>query len=413
MKKPAQVHSSTLVSTIEEHLGWGRIKDWSNYDFEKLSEIIQSETGVSLSITTLKRVLGRINYPHAPSTTTLNALAQFLGYDDWRAFQQVAPTPAPLAKNQKYKKWQWALPFLLGALIIVLITNFKTDYSSLYQPDDFEFKADKIYSEGVPNSVIFTYDAQEAKTDSIFIVQTWDISRKTLVPKSGRKHSALYYYPGFFRTKLIIGEQIVKMHDLQISSDGWLSLIDTEDIPVYLDSAIVANGEGVSISKEHIEANGFDLLPNVPKVLIFNQRDLGPIRNDNFEFETQLKNPFNQGTNACQYVEVLIQCKNDIIIIPLCNKECVGKALLYAAGVERDSKNTDLSKFGADLNAWTKLRVEAKNQYISFYVNDIKAEGFQFPNPPTEIVGVQYRFNGPAAVKHAQFKAQEKVIKLK
>ena len=57
-------------------------------------------------------------------------------------------------------------------------------------------------------------------------------------------------------------------------------------------------------------------------------------------------------------------------------------------------------------------RVEAKNRFISFYVNEVKAEAFEFPNAPTDIVAVQYRFNGPSAVKYAQFKTDDKVISL-
>ena len=76
------------LQTIEEKLQWGPCEQWTNYDFEKLSERIFDETKVSLSVTTLKRVWGRIKYPHDPSLTTLNVLALFIGFPDWRAFLQ-------------------------------------------------------------------------------------------------------------------------------------------------------------------------------------------------------------------------------------------------------------------------------------------------------------------------------------
>ena len=76
---------------------------------------------------------------------------------------------------------------------------------------------------------------------------------------------------------------------------------------------------------------------------------------------------------------------------------------LYAAGKEVNSNEADLSRFGANLDQWTTLRVETKDQKMSLFVNDIVAASFVFPNSPSGIVGVQYRFNGVGAVRNTWF----------
>ncbi|MBK6478861.1 MAG: hypothetical protein IPF93_11315 [Saprospiraceae bacterium] len=58
---------------------------------------------------------------------------------------------------------------------------------------------------------------------------------KTLVDKNKHDHSAIYYYPGYFRAKLLIDSQVVKTHDVQIATDGWLCLIENGDRPLYFD----------------------------------------------------------------------------------------------------------------------------------------------------------------------------------
>ena len=73
---------------IEEKLGWGHSTDWTNRDFDQLSEKIFEATGVNLSQTTLKRIWGKVKYDSAPTVTTLNTLAQFLGFEQWRDFRQ-------------------------------------------------------------------------------------------------------------------------------------------------------------------------------------------------------------------------------------------------------------------------------------------------------------------------------------
>jgi hypothetical protein len=100
---------------------------------------------------------------------------------------------------------------------------------------------------------------------------------------------------------------------------------------------------------------------------------------------------------------VLIQCKNDIIIIPLSAKTCVGEMQLAFCGKQVASANEDLSRFGCDLTEWTTLRVETVNKKATIFVNGAMAYSLEFPNNPTGVVGVQYRFNGVGAVKDTWF----------
>src|ERR1700722_3291389 len=73
---------------IEQTLNWGDSETWSNDDFEHLSEKIFDKTRVQLSISTLKRIWGKVRYENSPTTATLNALAGFLGFENWREFRQ-------------------------------------------------------------------------------------------------------------------------------------------------------------------------------------------------------------------------------------------------------------------------------------------------------------------------------------
>ena len=60
---------------LEQKLGWGSVEQWSSEDFQTLSEAILASTDLSLSVTTLKRLVGRVNYNATPHPTTLNAVA--------------------------------------------------------------------------------------------------------------------------------------------------------------------------------------------------------------------------------------------------------------------------------------------------------------------------------------------------
>ncbi len=459
----------------------GANSEWNSYDFEKLSESIQEATGVILSITTLKRLWGKLSYTNTPAITTLNTLAQYAGYPDWGTFkrktltgnkqqsvtEQKATVPGtgnngasgqssagsgteaiialnraetdtgtpvgtpeatirPSARNSgstsasggaslHSRRWPyWALGLILLAIVlyIALLSNGRSKPAA--GPTAYQFSSNKTVLAGVPNSVIFKYDASAAKDDdTVYISQSWDVRRKFAVPKDKREYSSIYYRPGYFRAKLMVGKQIMKEHDLMISSNGWLAMVDPEkDVPVYFNRKEFQKGNIIEVDKPTLEAYNITLQPDNPPLRFYNVRDMDGLRTDDFSFETTVKSNFNQGSAVCQRIEILILCKNDMFHIPLCAKGCVGNIGLYAGGRSLQSMDTDLSKFGRDLNQWVQLKVEAKDQHIRIMVDGEVACSYPAQYEATDIVGVQYRFEGPGAIKDTRFITGDKVIQL-
>jgi hypothetical protein len=451
---------------------------WNSYDFEKLCESIQEATGVVLSITTLKRIWGKLSYTNTPAITTLNTLAQYAGYPDWGMFKrkisagniQVPPagqgiaipgTPGPEVINgfpdqlagtlavrhnetlngelaeapgtgagqdrsstgnkengsvaARTRRWPyWALGLLSVAIIlyVALLSNGRSKPPA--DPTAYQFSSNKTVLTGIPNSVIFKYDARAAREeDTVYISQSWDVRRKFAVPKDKREYSSIYYRPGYFRAKLMVGKQIMKEHDLMISSNGWLAMIDQEEnVPVYFAKKEFQKGNIVEVDKSTLEAYNVPLQPNIPALRFYYVQDMGGLQTDNFSLETTVKSNFNQGSAVCQRIEILLLCKNDIFSIPLCAKGCVGDIGLYAGGRSLQSRDTDLSKFGRDLNQWVQLKLEAKDQHIQILVDGEVACSFPAKYEPADIVGVQYRFEGPGAIKDTRFIKGDKVINL-
>jgi hypothetical protein len=458
--KPIQVDSIAFMITTEAfYLGeclrlieakWqrGASTEWKSYDFEKLSIDICEATGVSLSISTLKRVFGKVSYTNLPSAHTLNTLARFAGYEDWTTFrQQHAATPAasvshpdptspatqapatpptaPVSSTTPASPasaphtpsprrtlihW-WPLLLLPIALLGYSLLNRKPGNHPL-PGAAFAFTCDKAVSEGVPNSVVFHYKAPVTPTDSVFIVQTWDMRRKKAVPANGSEYSAIYYHPGYFNAKLVVDTQIVKTQNLMISSGGWLALVDNDPIPLYFTKEEIRRKEGVAVDSTTLARYHLPLLPEAPKIRLFYIKEMQGLSDADFSFETTLSNGFNQGSGVCQYVEVLIQCKNDVFIIPLAAKACIGAINLWTPGKGISSQEADLSGFGCDLTQWCTLKVVSRHRQVSFFVNGHQAASVSFPHEPSDIVGVQYRFTGTCAVRSAQFTSGDRTISL-
>jgi hypothetical protein len=409
-------HIDESLRLIETKWQRGSREEWSSYDFEKLNTAIFDATGVSLSVSTLKRLFGKVSYSNLPSVHTLNTLARFAGFEDWNDFRQrhplSAPAKIPAPAKPRLTRW-WPLLLLPLAILLYSLLSSRNPARPTPAPSQYSFTADKIVSEGVPNSVVFHYKAPVGPTDSVFIVQTWDWRRRIAVPPSGTEYSAIYYYPGFFKAKLVVDTQIVRTHDLMITSNGWLALAEGDPIPIYFKKEEVARKEGIEVDSATLARYHLPLQPAAPKVRLFYMKDLGDLNDADFTFETTLRNNFAGGSGICQNVQILIQCKNDVFIIPLAAKPCIGDLSLYAAGVDVSSRNADLSGFGCDLTQWTDLRVTSSHHHLTFFVNGKPAWSADFPNAPADIIGVQYRFSGTCAVRNARFTTAARTIDLK
>ncbi|WP_298739811.1 hypothetical protein [uncultured Chitinophaga sp.] len=410
---------------IEEQLGWGSSDNWQNQDFEALSSRIFERTQVALSVSTLKRVWGKVKYDNFPSLTTLNTLAIFAGFEHWRDYRQQqlavsgqAPVPEPDGhmaslnghggRTVKRRHIGWYIA--PGVLVILVIAGWMYNrtgkngvpVSGLPDGARFSFSSQPLAA-GIPNSVIFNYDAAAAKNDSVFIQQSWDPKRRFRVPATGHTYTSIYYYPGFFKAKLVIGKRIVKEHDLCIPSNGWLAAVDQEPVPVYFSREEFIGDGALRIPLALMEKMKIPMHPQPPELRYYNIGDLHGLKNDNFIFETEVKNDYKEGTAICQPADIYIHCEGSAIILPLGIPGCVGEMRLMAVDTGFSAQGADLSGFGCNMSEWVKVRCEARNKHLQVWVNGKEAFNYTFKRAPDRIVGVSYRFRGAGAVNAVKF----------
>lgn len=402
------------LQKIEEQLGWGSSNKWTTKDFNELSERISEVTGVLLSVTTLKRIWGKINYDSRPTTATLNALVHFIGFENWQAFRQQQilissdhfrpvkeETRVPKKIKNKKKVWYFSI-FGLGGTAALFLVYFLFSNLSMRTTEtekSFVFGSKMMVSEGVPNSIIFEYDASAASSsDSIFIQQSWDKRLTERVPINRKTHSSIYYYPGFFQAKLVVNDKIVKEQGLIIKTNGWLPVVEKEKEPVYFKTEDVLNADGaLHLPIEKLKEKNILLQPEAPWVSFYNVRDFGDIYNDNFTLKTEVKNDYNEGSAICQFTEIHILFEGGVYMAPLSIKGCVSKLMLFDANGRKD----DTSSLGCDLSDWVKVEYRVRNKKGKIYVNDqLAMNDLDLALPSAKIIGIRYRFQGTGSVKY-------------
>ncbi len=401
---------------IEQVSGLGSAEGWTTADFDRLSDAILEKTGACLSVTTLKRVWGKVRYDSSPTITTLNVLVQYLGYPNWHDFEHQADQPRQVAdstlppsidsppvhmdsRRLRSRVVLYGVGIgLTGLLALMLASHGHAPLS----PQDFSFRSRPI-TQGIPNSVVFDYDATASPTDSVFIQQSWDPTRRRLVSRTGHQHTSIYYHPGYFRAKLEVGKQVVREHDLLIRSDGWHIAVMQEPVPVYFRAGDVIRQGKLSLPASLIEASHVPMQPQPPLVRYRYIRELAGLRSDNFVLETRFRHDYRVGAAACQQTRLMIHGKGEMFFIPLSAKGCISDLFLELAGHQVDGRNTNLSAFGVDFLNWVDLRCEVIHKQARIWVNGRLAYQATIPSSPVDLVGITYEFSGTGSVDYCRF----------
>lgn len=401
------------LQLVEEKLSRGKRSSWDANDFRVLSNSIKEVTGTLLSVSTLKRISGKANYNSTPSSTTLDALAQYVGFTDWRAFLGNSKTievdrSVYSKKNLSYKN---VFPLLLTVVALsVGLLLYVQSGGVTYTPEDFYFNGKSVTTD-LPNSVVFEFDASAAAENSkIEIQQDWDEKKRVIVDKNDSVATSIYYRPGFFQSKLVVDDSIVAEKDIFIPTQDWLGVIESDSIPLYLEAEdIYRTGELVITPKTLSEFN-FDPSISIIAAGFYQVRDFGDLYMDDFEMTTSVKNEFKKGVSVCQRVQIMVLYQGGMLSLVLGNKGCISELSVYGFEKMVDGKKNDLSGFGVDFEDYATVKCLSKNKKLDILVNGSSAYSFDVPAAKQKIIGVAYFFEGAGSLKNVEFRRNHEVV---
>ncbi|WP_298902457.1 hypothetical protein [uncultured Psychroserpens sp.] len=385
---------------IEEKLGWGDATEWHSDVFIELSEVIQEKTNVLLSPTTLKRVWGKVNYTNAPSISTLNTLSQFAGYLNWRDFKNKVEDQQT-SKTYKFEKDQKKIFAYAAIIALVFISLFSVINGVSDKLEDFDFSALEFESrpivKGLPNSVVFDFNLKGLDSDSIYIQQYWDVTKTIKLEPNQSQATGQYYYPGYFRAKLLVEGDIKKEHDLFIKSEGWLGTIDYEPIPKYFKTS--------EIIGTHLKLPDFALLDiqnmeNPVQSSFHLVDDFGEISGDNFLLETAFRNSYKDKWAVCQTTKIVILGTKGAMIIPFSIPGCVSDINVLLNDVYLNGKQHDLSAFGTDLSDFKDIQIQTENKTVKVIIDGETRFMKRYNVSIGHLVGIRFRFLGAGEVDY-------------
>lgn len=401
-----------LRKRIEQQLGWGKPDGWTQQDFLALSDQIFDQTSSRISVTTLKRIWGKVAYDSQPTSHTLNAIAAFAEFESWQQYVGSFPETASRAIESPPEEKTAARRPLIRLFIFLILAAVVAAVLWAIAPNLFPsthpyavsaFDSNPV-TEGLPNTVIFSYAFDRIPPErTVSIQQSWDPRLRHEIDPAQQTFSCTYYYPGYFRAKLMVDETIVRERDVYVPSDGWMGIVEEDPIPHYLTSNLNREGAmGVSVADlQERELLSPDKTPVTSYLLV---DDLGEISGTDFQLETAIKQTYSEAAAVCQTAEIRVLCTNGHFQIPLSIPGCVGTLTLWMSEKRIAGESADLSAFGADMSQFQHLKLVVQSQTVTVFLGgNIIFEG-KFEENPGDVVGIRYRFLGNGVVDYLRLK---------
>ncbi|EZH75595.1 hypothetical protein ATO12_02070 [Aquimarina atlantica] len=392
---------------IEEKLEWGNSDQWHNDVFIELSESIQQSTGILLSPTTLKRVWGKVKYKSAPSISTLNTLSQFAGYANWRDFKNKKDVKKPSWLGKKITHNLGVIMVSASIMTIVFISFYSMIGAKKNEDTTIDFSkitfSSRPITQGLPNSVVFDFDLNTIKSDSIYIQQFWDVTKTIKIKPGQKKATGIYYFPGYFGAKLLVDGQIIKEHDLFITSNNWVSTIDYKPIPKYVSNTDMLR-DRLSFSNTILNEIKSATEPVVSTFHLV--KDFKDVSGDNIKIKTSVRNLYREKWAVCQKLRIVILGTNGAIIVPFSIPGCVSDINVMLNDVYLKGKEHDLSAFGVDFSDFRIIDINIIEKKLTVFVDDTEIYSRQYNESIGKLVGIRYRFLGAGEVRHLNITEQ-------
>lgn len=395
---------------LEDKFSFGNGHGYSQKDLELLSNYIETEKGVYISLSTLKR-LWKNDFKQGPQLATLNALVGVLDYDNWQHFklqnkknaQPILSKSVPKAKMGR--SWKIALLLIipiLSVLVLVTLKSLDTTKTNISVNGLVIFEVDKTVFKGVPNTAIFKYDVSNIVADSFFIQQSWNKWRREKIDPRKNTFSSIYYESGFHRAKLMANDSVITMQPVHVLSDGW-------EPHVYHDESDnrFIDFKGESFISDGILHLPFDLLLkrklDITKgfmARISNSRVFNVSSND-FQFTTRVKADRITNTN-CPWLIVQIVTEKHVFYVKLVRKGCEIYATYKLGEIIKKGKDNDLSLLGQDIYEWQEIGIKVRDRHAEITVNGQQAYTETFQEDFGQIMSLSYIFDGKGSIDNVQ-----------
>ena len=393
---------SCLKLQLEEKIAWGPALSWTHHQYEELSERIQNETGVLLSVNTLKRFFGKISSNSSPGKTTLNTLAKFCGYDGFYDFAEKnnAKGPVKVSFNKPPKKRLNRKTRFFGTTVlpaIILIAGSFLLYKYIIRESYFDnARFSQAFGSGyVPFTQIFKYHVNPALADSIYFNEYFKGTEGLSTHDS--VFSWMHFVPGFRKVRFSTENRVMWESTYMVKTRGWLYIFPWGGMEPRKYIPLNSADGYLTVSDELLEQNKIDLEEEEGWVHYFKAQYFDAEGTD-FTLNTTIRNELKTGFQQCQDAVISIECEIFTFEVHFTQTGCQKFAELTLGEDKYGGIQNDLTKLTFDMNEWQHITLSSENGLFSVYREEELLIEKEYSGAPGEITMLHYAFRGNGQV---------------
>ena len=338
-------HIEKLKKELIRFHNWEGKEQLMQRDFEHLSKAVMDKVRVRISPITFRRILTNQNQG-LPQVKTLQALANYLGYNSWEDFRH---------KCGKFyfsslRKKRFLLHFLIFIGTLVLTAIVVIAFQKIPRLD-LHLQPEKNIYDGIPATVGFHYKVQHPNA---FIQLSWNDKEKFLLDPSKNYFTATYFYPDYHEAKIILENELITSKKIYVTEKDWVGMLldSPDDIrPIRIDSSHLSRGGKIgfneSLSKEYNLSSG----QRFYTLFTYSNESLSSISLDEFKLSSQLKLTPNLNDINCNYIQIFLKAERGNVVIPIFQSGCHGLATLSIGETIIKGRDHDLSKLTYHFNS--------------------------------------------------------------
>lgn len=387
----------TSVIEIFNSNGYSDLPSMTQRDFEHIGEQLRQKSGILISGTTIKR-LAYGEFSRQPQIATLNAIANYFNCATWQDFKADRIKNAPAKEPAKKVSQKSVYPYLYIPAAIIILTIIYISGSTkgnVRNAESATFSFSKNTSNGIPNSVVFSYNIDQVQGDSFFIQQSWDKNRRVRIYKKKYTLTDIYYEPGYHVAKLIANDSAIRAVDVSIPTKGWF-FYSIDNIanytPEYIKAKNFVNNGSLGLTVEQLRENNIELNKDKRYHYVY-YPDKMDVPSDNFRLKTRVRVQEVTRT-TCPYIEVELYCQRSFMTMRSTTKGCAYNALIQFGEQVKKGIDTDLSPISFDVSQWTDIEVMVKNKVAVVKINGKEVFSTQFVTDTKYLAGLGYISNG-------------------
>ncbi len=385
----------SLKTEIEKKAGLQHSEKWSQKDYDFLIFYIEEHGGIKISLTTLKRIW-KNEYSRLPHIHTLDALSRIAFGKDWHTLKmENVPPPKPeilpVHAKKSNRNWLWVI-LLPAAAAIFFFLRPEADSESY---EHVRFSAKTTVSNAIPNTVIFDYDVSRLKGDTFFLQQSWDVRRRIRISKNDHSQTDIYYLPGYYKAKLLSGNQIIREYPVHITTDGWIAAAHQDNLEnvILHDAGFSATG-AVNLNNGLLRSHGIHT-GDPFTITMHNSREFG-IDGDRFVFNATLR--MDSSATSCPVTSIVIKGAEQFFLVNLGRKGCESNLNLQISEKKISGKKNDLSAFGTDIYRNNHIKILAMNHKLFLYLNHKMIAEIPYMKPVGKLKELVFILNGTAII---------------